>query len=80
MNAFHRNETHRPCRIFPGGKYHLRSAFAGLSRKVVGSVRGMENKARTKTEVRDHIDQRVSHVTAWTTLLEALERKEDGLV
>ena len=58
----------------------FRSAFAGLSRKVVGSVRGMENKARTKTEIRDHIDQRVSHVTAWTTLLEALERKEDGLI
>ena len=58
----------------------FRSAFAGLSQKVVGSVRGMNNRTLTKTEIRDRIDERVSHVTAWTTLLEALERKEDGLV
>ena len=46
----------------------------------MGSVRGMENRTLTKTEIRDRIDKCVSHVTAWTTLLEALERKEDGLV
>ncbi len=46
----------------------------------MGSVCGMENKTRTKTEIRDRIDERVSHITAWTTLLEALERKEAGLI
>ena len=51
------------------------SPFAGLSKKVVGSVRDMEKKTLSPTETRDQIDAQVVHILAWTSLLEALEQK-----
>ena len=65
-------------RDFERGRFS--SAFAGLSQKVVGSVRGMENKTLIKTEIRDRIDARVTHVKAWTTLIELLEQATEQSV
>lgn len=53
----------------------MESPFARLLHGVVGSVCGMEQKSLTTTEIRDQIDAHVTHITAWTTVLEALEQK-----
>lgn len=38
-------------------------------------MRGMEKQPLKTTETRDQIDAHVTHITAWTTLLGALEQK-----
>ena len=35
----------------------------------------MEKELPTTTELRDRIDAHVAHISAWTTILEALEQK-----
>lgn len=46
----------------------------------MGSVRGMEKELHNTTKIRDQIDAHVGHITAWTTLLGALEQKSPEIL
>ncbi len=43
-------------------------------------VQNMEQKPLNTTEIRDQIDAHVTHITAWTTLLGALEQKTPEII
>lgn len=57
-----------------GSNRVIRVPFAGLSRKVVGSVFSMDDGRQMITENRDRIDAQVNHIKAWMALLETLEQ------